>query len=202
MVDSVSVAVGGEVAAWVTDVVVVDESGGEGEQAQRDAGAEALDGASAVGFEGELALAGPEHRFDPLAHGAERSVAVRFVLAVGSEEVGAERGHVLLKVGAGEPFVGHDGVARKLDALEHLGGNDALGDVGGGELEADRHAVRGAQHVEPKAPEIAAVALAPAVSGVAGQLAASGGFARLPARPGVLSRSLRLSQNDGLPAAR
>lgn len=31
MVDSDSVAVGGEVAAWVTDVVVVDESGGEGE---------------------------------------------------------------------------------------------------------------------------------------------------------------------------
>src|SRR4051812_48255068 len=77
MVDSVSVSVGGEVAAGVTDVVVVDESGGEREQAQRDEGAEAFDGACAVVFEGELALARPEPRFDPLAHGAERSVAVR-----------------------------------------------------------------------------------------------------------------------------
>src|SRR3954453_7938701 len=117
MVDSVLVAVGGEVAARVTDVVVVDESGGEGQESECDAGAEALNGASAVGFEGELALAGPEHRFDPLTHRAERSVAVGLVLAVGSEEAGAERGHVLLKVGAGEALVGHDGVAGKVDAL-------------------------------------------------------------------------------------
>src|SRR3954449_8250656 len=106
MVDSVSVAVGGEVAAWVTDVVVVDESGGEGQESERDAGAEALDGASAVGFEGELALAGPEHRFDPLAHGAERAVAWGLVLAVGAQEARAERGHVGLEVGAGEALVG------------------------------------------------------------------------------------------------
>jgi hypothetical protein len=151
MVDSVSVAVGGEVAAGVTDVVVVDEAGGEGEQPERDAGAEALDGACAVGFEGELSFAGPEHRFDPLTDRAQRSVPARFVFAVGSEEVRAERGHVGLEVGAGEAFVGHDGVVVQVDALQHLGGDDAFGDVGGGQLEADRHAVRGAQHVEPKA---------------------------------------------------
>src|SRR3954451_10248541 len=97
MVDSVSVAVRGEVAAWVTDVVVVDESGGECEQSEGDAGAEAFDGASAVGFEGELALAGPEHRFDPLAHGAERSVAAGLVLAVGAQEARRERAHVGLE---------------------------------------------------------------------------------------------------------
>src|SRR3954449_10631239 len=163
MVDSVSVAVGGEVAAWVTDVVVVDESGGEGEESERDAGAEALGGASAVVFEGELALTGPEHRFDPLAHGAERSMAAGLVLAIRPEEARAECGHVLLEVGAGEAFVGHDGVAVKVDAVEHFSGHDTLGDVGGGELEADRHAVRRAQHIEPKAPEVAAVALAPSV---------------------------------------
>src|SRR4051794_31665696 len=101
MVDSVSVAVGREVAPWVTDVVVVDEAGGEGEQPKRDAGAEALDRAAAVGFEGELTLAGPEHRFDPLADRAQRSVAARFVLAVGAQEVRAKRGHVLLEVDAG-----------------------------------------------------------------------------------------------------
>src|SRR5215211_1644678 len=77
MVDSVSVAVGGEVAAWITDVVVVQDAGGEGEQAQRDADADAAQGSSAVGVEGELALAGPDDRFDPLADGPEGAVAVR-----------------------------------------------------------------------------------------------------------------------------
>src|SRR5919204_2622120 len=98
MVDSVSVAVGGEVAARVTDVVVVDEAGGEGEQSERDAGAHALNRAAAVGFEGELALAGPDDRFDPLADGAQRAVAVWFVAAVGPEEVRAQRGHELLEL--------------------------------------------------------------------------------------------------------
>ena len=81
MVDSVSVAVGGEVAAWVTDVVVVGEACGERQEAQRDAGAQALNGAPAVGFEGELSLAGPDDRLDPLAYRPQRSVAARFVAA-------------------------------------------------------------------------------------------------------------------------
>jgi hypothetical protein len=51
MIDSVSVAVGGEVAAWVTDVVIVDESGCEGEQSECDAHADAGE-CSAVVFEG------------------------------------------------------------------------------------------------------------------------------------------------------
>src|SRR2546426_11595096 len=74
MVDSFSVAVSGEVPAGVTDVVVVDQAGGESQQPQRDAGADPPEGASAVGFEGELALAGPKHRIDPLAHGAQGAV--------------------------------------------------------------------------------------------------------------------------------
>jgi hypothetical protein len=57
-----------------------------------------------VGFEGELALAGPDDRFDPLADGAERAVAVGFVAAVGSEEVGAEVGHDVLELLAGKPL--------------------------------------------------------------------------------------------------
>src|SRR4051812_12658617 len=100
MVDSVSVAVGGEVAAWVTEVVVVEESGGEGREPERAAGPQSFVGAAAVGFEGELALAGPEHRFDPLAHGAERAVAWGLVAAVGAQEARAEGGHVGLEVGA------------------------------------------------------------------------------------------------------
>ena len=77
MVDSLSVAVGGEVAAGVTDLLVVDEPRGEREQAQCDAHADAFDGAAAVAFERELALTGPEHRLDPLADRAERAVAAR-----------------------------------------------------------------------------------------------------------------------------
>src|SRR5918999_4378423 len=67
MVDSELVGVGGEVAAGVADLPVVPEAGGEGEQAHPDAGAEAGQGAGAVAFEPELALAGPEDRFDALA---------------------------------------------------------------------------------------------------------------------------------------
>ena len=58
MVDSESVGVGGEVAAWVTDVVVVDESGGECEQPECDADTDAGDGATAVSFEREWAFTG------------------------------------------------------------------------------------------------------------------------------------------------
>src|ERR671931_1317851 len=105
MVDSQSVAVGGEVAAWVTDVVVVDEAGGEGQEPERDAGAEPRQGAGAVGFEGELALAGPDDGFDPLADRAERSVAMGFVAAVGAQEVCAEIGHEFFELLAGETFV-------------------------------------------------------------------------------------------------
>jgi hypothetical protein len=52
MLDSESVAVGGDVASWVTDLLVVDEAGGEGEESGRDADVDAGEGASAVRFEG------------------------------------------------------------------------------------------------------------------------------------------------------
>src|SRR5215207_1016973 len=190
MIDSESVAIGGEVAAWVTDLLVVDEARGECEQAQGDAHADAFDGASAVAFECELALAGPEHRLDPLADRAERAVSVRLVLAVGAQEAGTEGAHELLELLAGEAFVGQDGVALQLDAGEHFGSNDALGEVRGGKLERDWHAVRRAQQIQPKAPEVAAVALAPAVAGVARQLRAARGLARLAAGDrGAIERS-------------
>src|SRR5215218_4957471 len=120
MVDSESVPVCGEVAAWVTDVVVVDESGGEGQQPQRDADADAGEGAAAVAFERELSLAGPKHRFDPLADGAQRAVAARLVLAVGAQQAATLGGDVVLELVAGEALVGDDGVALQRDAFEHL----------------------------------------------------------------------------------
>ena len=85
------------------------------------------------------------------------------------------------ELGAGEAFVGHDGVAVKVDTFEHLGRDHAFSDIGRRELEGDGHPVRRAQQVEPKAPEVAAMTLAPAVAGVTGQLAASRRLARLSA---------------------
>src|SRR5215213_3558141 len=125
MVDSESVAVGGEVPAGVTDRLVVDQARGQGEQSERDAGAQTLDCASAVCFEGELAFAGPEHRLDPLADRALRSVASRFVFAVGAQKAGAHTKHDLLELLAGEALVGEHGVVVKIDAPQHLSSNDA-----------------------------------------------------------------------------
>src|SRR3954466_2561529 len=121
MVDSKSVAVSGEVAAWVTDVVVMDESGGEGEQPQCAADADAGDGAAAVAFERKLALAGPDDRFDPLADRAQRAVTARFVFSVGPQEASAQASHVGLEFLAREALVGDHGVALQRDAFEHLG---------------------------------------------------------------------------------
>src|SRR5680860_609705 len=155
MVDSESVAECCEVAAGVTDVLVVDEACREREEPQCDSGADSAECARAVGLEAELAFAGPEHRLDPLADRPKRSVAAGLVLAVGAQEAGAEASHELLELLTREALVGDDGVALELHAGEHLGRHLALADVGGGELEGDRHAVRGAQQVEPKTPEVA-----------------------------------------------
>ncbi len=82
-----SVVLGDEMAAWVADVPVVPEAGGEREQALRDAGDEALQGASAVAFDRELVLAGVDDRLDPLSDAAERTEATWFVAAVGTHEL-------------------------------------------------------------------------------------------------------------------
>src|SRR5947209_5689795 len=65
------------------------EPGGEGEEPQPDAGAQARECAGAVALEAELSLAGPKDRFDPLAHAPERSELERLVLAIGTKELGA-----------------------------------------------------------------------------------------------------------------
>ena len=63
-----SVVVGGECASdGQTQVVVVSDRGGHGQDSLSHAGADAADGAAAVSFEVELALEGPVDRFDYLA---------------------------------------------------------------------------------------------------------------------------------------
>src|SRR5512134_2145692 len=98
MVDSQSVTVGREAAARFTDLPVVPEAGGEGEQPHPDPSAKAGQGAGPVTLQAELALAGPEHRLDPLADRAQRSEAGFLVLAVGAQEGGAPIGHPLLEL--------------------------------------------------------------------------------------------------------
>jgi hypothetical protein len=92
-----------------------------------------------------------------LADVAERPVACWFVFAVGAQERGAEGVHVLLEVGAGEALVADHDLAGFEDALEQFGGDDAFGRVRCRELEADGQPVGGADKVEAKAPEPAAV---------------------------------------------
>src|SRR5918996_5054418 len=105
MVDSELVGIGGEVAAGVADLPVVPEAGGEGEQAHPDAGAEAGQGAGAVAFEPELALAGPEDRFDALADVPERAEAGLLVAAGGGPQTRPPRGgEAPASVGGGDPF--------------------------------------------------------------------------------------------------
>src|SRR5436309_15649912 len=73
MVDLELMAIGAEAPARLTDLGVVPEPGGEGEEPQPDAGAQARECAGAGALEAGLSLAGPKDRFDPLAHAPERS---------------------------------------------------------------------------------------------------------------------------------
>src|SRR3954464_2665563 len=101
MVDAESAAVGGEGSCGLSGEVVVPDAGGQCEQSEADARAEAGEGAGAVVFEAELAFAGPKGRFDPLAHGTEAAVAARFVFAVRAQEGRARSVHQVLEFGAG-----------------------------------------------------------------------------------------------------
>src|SRR5438046_10333334 len=106
MVDPELVAIGAEAPARLTDLGVMPEPGGEGEEPQPDAGAQARECAGAVALEAELSLAGPKDRFDPLAHAPERSELERLVLAIGTKELGAATGHPALQLGGGFEFLG------------------------------------------------------------------------------------------------
>src|SRR5581483_750991 len=111
MIDSELVGVGAEMAPGLADLPVVPQASGEGEQPEPDPGAEAGQGAGAVALEAELALAGPKHRLDPLAHSPEGAEARLLVLAVGAKERGPAIGHPALKFLAGKALVGDDRVA-------------------------------------------------------------------------------------------
>src|SRR5215218_2249263 len=168
--DSQSVVIGNELAAGLTDLPVVPDARGEGEQPLRDAGDETGRGAAAVALERQLALERPDDRLDPLPDRAEPAEAGALVPAIGTHQSGPEGGHGPLELLAREALVGGDGAAGEVDPGEQVLGHLALRGVGRRELEADRHAVRRADQVEAKAPEGARVGGAVAVGGVAREL--------------------------------
>src|SRR6266498_688719 len=162
MSDSVLVVIGGEAAAGFAELPVVPDADREREQALADARPDAIGCADA----------------------AERAVARLLVAAVGAQQRACQRAHDLLELFAREAFVADDELvaverAGAAHAVEQRGGDLALGLVGGGEAEAVRHPVRGADEVEPEAPEVRG---AVAVGGVAGKLGTLDRLPRLRAR--------------------
>src|SRR5579884_2464482 len=91
----------GEGAGWAAEAVVEADGGCEGEEADADAGAEAVEGAGAVPFEREQALAGLEDRFDPLSDRGEVGSAAGFVFAAWAHDGGVEFGGELLELASG-----------------------------------------------------------------------------------------------------
>ncbi len=119
-------------------------------------------------------------------------------LAVGAQEGTAEPGDELLDLGCPRAPCRRSPCSPR-GRLPRAAGDDlALGDVGGGELEGDRHPVGGGQQVELEAPEVARVRGAVAVGGVPGELRSlSRSGATAPQGTGVASIRRRLSHQEG-----
>ena len=111
-----------------------------------------------------------DDRFDPLADAAQGAEAGCSSLRSGRRSWQPSEATSCSNSCAGEAFVGDHGLAGLQRPFEQFGGDVALGRVGGGELEADRDPVGGAEQVEAEAPEPAAVRAAVAVAAVAGEL--------------------------------
>ncbi len=111
-------------------------------------------------------------------HAAELAEPRLLALSVGAEEDRAQLAHERLKVRTGEALVGDHRVALQLDPGKHLGRDLALGGVCWRQLEGNRHPVGRAEQIEPKTPEVATVAGAISVGGVAGELASLHGLPR------------------------
>src|SRR5579872_2833632 len=95
----------GECAWWSAEAVVEGDRGDECEEACLDAGAEAVQGAGAVAFEGEEVFAGVEDRLDPLSDRREVRPSAGLVFAAGPDDGGVEFGGGVFEVASGVAFV-------------------------------------------------------------------------------------------------
>src|SRR5919201_484876 len=199
----------GEKGAFVGDPELpVDPAGwGQGQQPLADADEDPAQGAAMVLFQPELVLEGVDDRLDPLAHAAKRPEPARLVLAVRTDQPGAQLAEVLVERPAGKALVGQDDRARRQRLL--VGGiiHQRLGDLalakaGGGQTPADRHAVGGAEQIQLEAPVPAAVAAVIAIGGMAPQRRALDRLAGLAAgQRGGPEQDLGNRQTDQLGVA-
>src|SRR5574337_1008196 len=94
-----------ERAGWAAEAVVEADRGGEREEADSDPRVEPVQGACAVAFEGEQALAGLEDRLDPLADRREVGAVGGFVFASGPDDRCGEVGGKVFELAAGVALV-------------------------------------------------------------------------------------------------
>src|SRR2546430_5160092 len=205
MIDSEgSVVVGDQRAlAGSPDEPVVPDRGGEGDKALGHACEYAVVRPSAMPFEPELALEGPEDRLHALPDPAQLPESAELVPSIWPEKDGRQLADEVLELPAGVPLVGHDERARRhRRALQHGLGDLALADLGVGQAPDDGDAVGRADEVQAQAPEEAAVGGAVAV------LARPARSERLtvsregPQGTGVESMSRSWSHQDGVRLAR
>src|SRR5213592_824923 len=107
----------GECSWWAAESVVEADRRGEREEASADAGAEAVQAAGAVAFEGEEVFAGLEDRLDPLPDRRQVRSAAGFVFAPRPDDRRVEFGGGAFELAAGVAFVAeHEQVAAALAA--------------------------------------------------------------------------------------
>src|SRR4029078_1671468 len=102
---TVSGGVVGERAWWSAESVVEADRGGEGEEALADAGAEAVEGAGTVAFEGEQVFAGVEDGLDSLPARGDVGWCGGLVFAAGADDRCGELAGGVFEGGAGVAFV-------------------------------------------------------------------------------------------------
>src|SRR6266540_204440 len=168
-------------SGWTAELVVEPDAGGQGQQPRADALPEPLGRACAVTLQGEQILEGLEDRLDALADEAEEGAAARLVLASRANHAAPERGHGALEVSSGIALVADHGLSALKAARQELQGHPALRALGRTQDGRARGAIEGARQVQAHAPEVARVALAPAVSAAGAELRAAGGLGRAPA---------------------
>jgi hypothetical protein len=158
-------------------------------------------------FQAELVFEGVDDRLDPLAHPAQRAEPARLILAIRTNEAGAQCIEVALEGPTGKPLIGQDDRARRQGMLagsvihQHLG-DRTLTKLRGGQAPGDRHAVRGREQVQLEPPVPAAVAAVIAVAGMAPQRRALTVSRDWPQGSGVASSSRNPSHQDGAAIAR
>ena len=123
-------------------------------------------------FEAELALEGVEDGFDPLPDAAESAEAGFLALAVRADQRRAQiLGDERFEFPPGEALVTEDELSFADEVVVVL--KERLGDLAFTDFRVrqapdDRHAVGGADQVEPESPKVAGVGGAVAVTCVAG----------------------------------